>query len=202
MAGRRSYSKKPSASAKKKDMFEEPTRNVLKAITDMMENGGLPPWSKGHADSIGVSSPSNFNTGKAYRGINRINLFCVGAMTGSDSGYYVTYNQSLNIAGVDRKDPDVAKKSPLSGEKAVARVTYWGNTTKDKDGKPWFVIENGKKRTSPTQKEIKEQQLKQIWFLRDTPVFAFEQLDKEKIPEAWLEKRNMIEKHSIKMVLT
>lgn len=186
MAGYKRRSSKPSKP--KKDMFEEATKNML----EIMKQGDL-PWSKGRLQ-LGAAGPSNFNTGKRYRGINVLNLMCIGMMTGMKSNYFITYNQALKVAGVDRKDPEIKDKSPLTGQKAVGHVTYWGNITKDKDGKTWYTMENGRKRTQPTPQEIKAQGLKQIWFLRDTAVFAFEQMDQEKIPQAWLEKRNMAER--------
>lgn len=185
-----------SPAAAKKDMFEEATKNLLEIMKD-----GVMPWSKGRAESLGAAMPTNFNTGKRYRGVNIINLMCISALNNFNSNFFMTYNQALNVAGLKRpsgkqqKDQDVmaafTEKMPLSGQKAVGHVTYWGNVTKDKDGKPWFKIENGKKRTNPTPDEVKAEKLQQFWFLRDTAVFAFEQMSH--VPEAWLEKRNMIE---------
>lgn len=172
----------------KKDMFEEATKNMLEIMKQ-----GVMPWSKGRIE-LGASGPTNFNTGKRYRGINVLNLMCISMMTGMGSNYFITYNQALNVVGANKKDPDLKEKSPLTGQKAVGHVTYWGNITKTKEGKTWFAMENGRKRTNPTQQEIKAQGLKQIWFLRDTAVFGFEQMDHDKIPQAWLEKRNMAEK--------
>ncbi len=184
MAGKR-YAKK----ADKRNMYEETLRNLV----TIMDKGTL-PWSKGRLEGLGSPSPANFNTGKRYKGFNVINLLCISMENDFKSNFFITYNQALNVAGLNRKDKDLIEKSPLSGQKSVGHVTYWGCLTKDADGKPWFVIENGKKRTMPTPQEVKDEKLKQNWFLRDTAIFGFEQLDQEKIPQAWLEKRNMAEK--------
>jgi antirestriction protein ArdC len=186
MATKKSWSKKSTPKRDPKEIYREVTQMIVDTLSE-----GTVPWSKGRSDAIGAIAPTNFNTGVRYKGINALNLMLTGKMLGNNSNYFITYNQALNVAGVTKKDPDLYTKSPLTGEKSVGRVVYWGNTTKDENGKPWYVIENGKKRTQPTQKEIKDENLNQIWFLRDTAVFSFEQMDLEKIPKEWIEKRNM-----------
>jgi len=179
---------KTASSKPKKDMREELTKFFIDEI-----KSGVVPWSKGRIE-LGAGVPTNFNTGKRYRGINALNLMVTGLVNKTTSGYFVTYNQAIAIAGVDKKDPDLKEKSPLTGQKAVAQVEYWGSITKDQDGKTWFKYENGKKRTQPTPAEIRAEKLKQVFFVRYASVFSFEQMNVDKIPEPWLDRRNMNDK--------
>ncbi len=188
MAGKYGYKNKSSEPVKKKDTYEEVTKNFMVIMKD-----GVTPWSSGRIQ-LGALWPTNVLTGKRYKGINAINLTCISYINKLKSNYFISYLQSNDVAGIKGRSPEELRKSPLAGKKAIGHVTYWGVQIKDRNGNTWFKMENGKKRFVPTAEEVKSLGLKKSFFNRTTALFAFEDLDLTKIPKELLEKRNLLEK--------
>jgi antirestriction protein ArdC len=84
---------------------------VTAAIITALENG-IVPWRKPWT-TTGGGLPANYASGKAYRGINVLNLWCIGAAKGYSSDLWLTYKQAEELGGQVRK-----------GEKA-APVVFW-----------------------------------------------------------------------------
>jgi hypothetical protein len=89
----------------------ETTEKVTNAIIEALE-AGVVPWRKPWT-TTGGGLPANYSTGKAYRGINILNLWCIGAAKGYSSDLWLTYKQAEELGGQVRK-----------GEKA-APVVFW-----------------------------------------------------------------------------
>jgi len=84
---------------------------VTAAIITALENG-IVPWRKPWT-TTGGGLPANYSSGKTYRGINVLNLWCIGAAKGYSSDLWLTYKQAEEMGGQVRK-----------GEKA-APVVFW-----------------------------------------------------------------------------
>ena len=89
----------------------ETTEKVTAAIIQALE-AGVVPWRKPWT-TTGGGLPANFASGKNYRGINVLNLWCIGAAKGYSSDLWLTYKQAEELGGQVRK-----------GEKA-APVVFW-----------------------------------------------------------------------------
>ena len=73
------------------DIYKEITDKIIAAL----EQGGLPPWVKPWSVFEGESAlPSNYSSGKPYRGANIISLWASQAVSGYESSQWVTYKQA------------------------------------------------------------------------------------------------------------
>ena len=71
------------------DLYQRTTDTIIAAL----EAGTVPwikPWTAGTRSGI----PSNLSTGKEYRGINVITLWCASVRRGFDHDLWMTYNQA------------------------------------------------------------------------------------------------------------
>lgn len=185
----RRYNNKKSAPKKQtsKDFY----MMVAEAILPMLDEG-LPPWSPNRQKANISPYPVNFATGKPYRGVNMLNLMITSIKNGFDSNYYMTINQTLKIAGIERSDPDILEKSPIVNTPPAAPVMFYGSNWKDRHGKTWYTVENGQKRFEPTPEEAEKQELKKRFFTQTSSVNALDQMDLSKIPEKHLAARGLI----------
>jgi len=95
-----------------KEIRDEMLETVTRQIWDSMK-GGVLPWTKGRADSLGAVMPTNLLTGKRYKGINAISLMLKSLVNGHDSNYYGTFNQAMKNADLKADDPDIMSKRPF-----------------------------------------------------------------------------------------
>jgi antirestriction protein ArdC len=76
------------------NVYETVTERIITAL-----DAGIIPWKKEWKGSAGSGLPSNFSTGKPYRGINVWMLMC----TGFSSSQWMTYKQANEMGGQVRK---------------------------------------------------------------------------------------------------
>lgn len=77
----------------KTDVFQEVTDRIIAKLEE-----GKIPWEKPWQSTAGAR-PSNFKSGKAYKGINVLLL----AMTGRTSPFWLTFKQAQEMGGMVRK---------------------------------------------------------------------------------------------------
>jgi len=103
--------------------------DIYKEITDkiisVLEKGDVPPWVKPWSTVDGESAvPSNFSSGKRYRGVNIISLWASQQLSGYESNRWVTFKQA------SEKGLQVRK-----GEKGTHIVFWKFFKKKNDDGK-------------------------------------------------------------------
>ncbi|WP_131525990.1 ArdC family protein [Shewanella oncorhynchi] len=106
----KSKTKSKSAKAfKKVDMYQVVTAQIIAAL-----DKGVKPWvCPWQRNSIGAGLPINFDTKKAYSGINVLLLWAAAFDAGFSSNQFLTYNQANNLGGQVRK-----------GEKGTSIIFY------------------------------------------------------------------------------
>lgn len=144
---------KPTKSAKEK--LGDTEQRMIEATIAAMSKGEL-IWDKGRADPLGASVPTAMYKGTPYRGFNALNLMILGAMRGTSSNYYGTYNQ-MGIIGGHKKDynDDPNNLPQNSRTKTVVKRPFYKNA----NGQLWFEKEAGGRRMFPTKDEIAAQGL-------------------------------------------
>lgn len=102
----------------KRDIYQEITDDIIAQL----ETGTVPwvrPWNTVRGDA---TIPTNFATGKSYRGINVPALWSAGTRKGYASNLWLSFNQAKKIGGCVRK-----------GEKGTAIVFWKFSKIKDRD---------------------------------------------------------------------
>ena len=90
--------------------YEAHCAEIAQLIIDQLEKG-CAPWQKAW-DNVTVL-PTNLQTGKEYTGGNTLTLLLLGALSGYESPYWLTYKQAKELGGNVKK-----------GERGVHCV-YW-----------------------------------------------------------------------------
>jgi antirestriction protein ArdC len=186
------YNKKKTQ-VKKENIYKKITDNILSELKK-----GTIPWVQS-GESSDVNRFSNFSTDKPYRGINVLLLMMAKKANQFDSNYFLTFNQATSVAGIsDDEMKDVRSKKtktslqsvnhPLVGQKSAATVVFNSPLYRDEKGSKWSNKESdGSIRWTPTNAEIKAQDINVTWIARSTPVWNLNQMSH--VPENWLKKR-------------
>jgi antirestriction protein ArdC len=71
------------------DLYQRTTDRIIQAL-----EAGTVPWIKPWTGSTRSGIPMNLSTGKEYRGVNVITLWCAGVRRGFEHDLWITYNQA------------------------------------------------------------------------------------------------------------
>lgn len=116
---------------KKVGFAEEVANKFIKAIEE-----GTAPWMKPWKAGEIADSPYNAETGKAYKGLNRLMLSLDQTQRGSEDPRYCTYNQAQNLGAQVKKG--------AKGVKIAVWKTHEERLERDENGKPKLDEEGNK----------------------------------------------------------
>lgn len=111
--------------------------DIANQIVTSIEAGVL-PWRQPWVASKNTGFPTNFITGKRYRGVNPMILWLASTKSGYQSKFWGTPNQWISIGG------------NFKGQTTTPVVFYKPFVVKEKDANGNLILENGK----PKQKKI------------------------------------------------
>lgn len=90
-----------------KDLHQTITDTIVKMLETAQASGGSFPWTR---PGVTHSRPTNALTGKRYRGINILTLYCLGHDRDYKSGVWATYKQWQELGAQVKKG---AKAAPI-----------------------------------------------------------------------------------------
>ncbi len=120
---------KKTSTTERKDLAKDVTERIISALEQ-----GAGEWMRPWKGSAAIGLPSNFSTGRAYRGLNVLLLWATAMSKGYKDTRWLTFKQALDLKGHVRK-----------GEKGV-QLVYWKRLGQKSEGEEGEEVVEGKQK--------------------------------------------------------